>query len=454
MLHELMIVCAGAAAPDAQVDVVIEPRRLVAGARFGESDDALAYIEQDTNDVRVSSVSETFESGTSMTTIVLDVVAGDAHSLVEILDYDGDGIGNLIGSNVGELDHYVDLESGLVVDVEDVCGHSAVGDFTGDGLDDYVTSFAVWKGDSKGLIRGVEFDDSDSEVCNRVFEVGDIDGDGRDDLIRTNWQTVDGWYGQEIEGGMDLFLSKSYAEPTWEPAWSWGNGLHPAGRAVAGADVDGDGAQELVVLSGSDANVAITGEVQILDDLLAAEGPSVVATEALATYASNYRGVEITTLGDMDGDGDDEVLLLLDQYGSIVRIVDAEPVDGDLGLRRDHLKALELPFPGIQSFSHVDVQTGDFDGDETVDIAVSLTWESEDESHLEGSLGFWFGSVLRGGTAPLVEVRDAVAEHREDATPSAACGCAASRVAAGGVVLIAALGGLRARRGVTGMKAW
>lgn len=227
-----------------------------------------------------------------------DSAFGEALALVP--DLDGDGIGEVLAgawdaNQAGEVWLVPGAVGGLgsapveVGPETDGAGRRVgSGDFDGDGATDLVISGYSDAWVLRGL-GGLAFEDpvpvqlagADEDLGEAVAVLGDLDGDGRDDLAihDTTFQAdVAGWW--LPAGGQEAPVP--FLEPGVAP---WGYRL-----AVGVGDVDGDAVPD-VVLVGNDGFALFLG---------AATGPVHVAT-----YATTQRPV--VTGVDWDGDGTNEL---------------------------------------------------------------------------------------------------------------------------------------------------
>jgi hypothetical protein len=142
----------------------------------------------------------------------LDVAAVpvSANMAVQALgDVNGDGDGDLsvvdavsILDDVGALVYHGGPTGVSEVAIQTGWGSRPIGDFNGDGFDDVLSARGVYVGSPAGLsaVPWLSFDDVRSTVA-----VGDVDGDGRDDLAR--WDAAAGeilvWFGREVGDDRD-----------------------------------------------------------------------------------------------------------------------------------------------------------------------------------------------------------------------------------------------------------
>ena len=215
----------------------------------------------------------------------------------------------------------------------DIAGEvSWAGDVNGDGLADLLVG-AQWSGSNTGaayvvlgpastggslaaadlVYRGEAADD---EATSSLAGVGDTDGDGLDDLAigarnadqaGENAGCVYVVLGSDATG--DLSLSTASATLTGEGAGAevgWG-------VSVAGAgDVNADGYADVIIGARNDSEAAANaGAAYVVLGPVDAGTWSLSLADAklLGETADNYTGDSVSTAGDVDGDGIDDVMV-------------------------------------------------------------------------------------------------------------------------------------------------
>jgi hypothetical protein len=449
VLSELLLLAAYASPPDLQIQVLAKDA--LSGRVQDGTPDGIYWVEQDTGRLFVTEMVDG--------QLASRLVTSNVSSVTALVDYDGDGQANLIGS-VGESVKY-DLESGQPVGLVALCGEAVAGDTTGDGFGDFASSSSLWVGQAGGFREGAAFAGETTETCRSVYALGDLDADGRMDLARADLHEPDDYFGYgALEGTLQLYLGCEYSEPLWTPHWSYD---HPTpdygpGLGVTTVDGDGDGVSELLVLSGQTDAVgySVWGELQLLDNVLDPLGPTVVASREVD---SDYLGtlVSLQGVGDLDGDGDDEVLVQgRDFLGDnlLVRFIDAEPTPD--GLLQVVGPSFDLPVPveRFQDNNYFRALLGDYDGDGWRDVALVMRWLEEDGT-LGGTISVWLGlSPIQTAPAlgdlshcqPPEEDTGSTDDPEEPPTEGTAClGCATTRPS--GLLLLLALPWLTRRRG-------
>ena len=166
----------------------------------------------------------------------------------------------------------------------------ATADFDGDGHADIVTGngmsydLSVLLGDGAGgYAEPVSYPLPDFSIGHVVVAVGDANGDGHADIAAAGFN----------ETRIALFSgdgSGAFGTPALHLI---GNGEAP--RAIALADVNGDGAPDLVTANGNSANISV----------LAGDGTG--AFDAALNFATGAYPVSLA-VADIDGDGDADIV--------------------------------------------------------------------------------------------------------------------------------------------------
>lgn len=373
--------------PDLQTEAVVRPGSTLSGPLVEGGREVLVWVEQDTDLLYVTELIE----GQLLTR----PVGEDASSLTALLDYDGDGQTNILGSHDGIR---VDLETRQEFDIL-TCHLDGIGDINGDGFDDLTSPFEAWLGSPTGFSAGgVLYADEDVVGCPTIYSLGDLDADGRGDFARASVNGGAPFYLWPEYSPLDMYLGADYDTPVWSPYWRYQHPTEGAGRAVTTADIDGDGQDELFLLAGHDVDGATRGELQMLDDILDPLGPTVLRSEDIGWYIGNQWGMSLQNMGDLDGDGDDEVLSVMEEDldGTLFRILDAEP--DAVSLFEEFGDSFELPLPaGLDDGDTTSRQllVGDYDGNGARDVALVMAWTTpEDEYTLVGSISLWLSPAV------------------------------------------------------------
>ena len=224
----------------------------------------------------------------------LDVAGIDWGALsqeIVIFTQEADGTLALAASYTGTHEGYDDLE---------------VGDLNGDGRDDlvvmsgqsYAPNVSVYLQKSDGLLDAATIYDLGGNELTQGAGVGDLNGDGRNDLAAS--------YGGNQPGSHVAIWLQSNAgtlgSPTPLPSYD-------IPEPVEVADVDFDGRQDLIVAHGG--WLALGVYRQQADGSLGAEELFPLP------YASHYNPHGLA-IGDIDGDGGNDVVIADYNYGLVV----------------------------------------------------------------------------------------------------------------------------------------
>ncbi|MFT5684648.1 MAG: hypothetical protein ACI8RZ_005592 [Myxococcota bacterium] len=279
------------------------------------------------------------------------------YSLASLGDLDGDSAAELLigapynddaGSNAGA----VYLFSGADISGEDGASSAAVlitgatasdragesvdggGDFDGDGSPDVLIGApyddtsatnggvaALFSGDS--LSGSLTIEDADALMSGTnsndyagtsVAFVGDVDGDGYDDVIigvpySDEGASNGGLVALVLGSSAPIDLDLSSADATWSGIAA--NDF--AGQTVGGVgDLNSDGLADFSIGAyGEDTNGSSAGAVYIIYGASSISGDASLADEVdvLGDSAGDAAGTAIASLGDIDGDGDDDILV-------------------------------------------------------------------------------------------------------------------------------------------------
>jgi hypothetical protein len=247
--------------------------------------------------------------------------------------------------------------------------HVAVGDVDGDGLDEIVMGLGTGGGGwiaivddgvhGYALLKWIQVGWDAYNVSNgEVFPaVGDIDGDGRAEIIAGLGTGSQGWI--EIFGNASTgFQHMAWRQVAW-PAYNAADGTtHPAV-----GDLDGDGKAEIVLGLGSGGG----GWIEVIQSSAGDYSHGSWLQVNWPDYnASN--GTTYPAVGDIDGDGRAEIVIGLGQgSGGWVEFLD------DKAAGYAHLKWFQLPWDAYDNANgETHPAVGNLDADSRAEIVFGL----------------------------------------------------------------------------------
>ena len=387
----------------------------VEGAKLGESVAPLGDIDNDgRNDLLFAAWSHTETANYSSRPGTVYVVLAAS-------------LGSTTAHSVLDADHIIHGESGMQAAMSYSVGLLGAGDIDGDDQDDLL--IGTFSANRAGLFLANDLSSTETDfaAASQTFLgedgltgmggdldfIGDIDGDGRDDIL----------IGAEAgsPGAACLFLSASIADDATalteaEAAYCFygvGYGNHP-GHAVSGAgDVDGDGLPDLLIAAYGDADHAdMRGVVYLILSSSLGSERTISLDDADYTFvgeaANDFAGGAVDSAGDVDGDGLDDILIAayrssaLETAGgsvyliyasslgteSVIDLADADVrIDGTIGLN-------------LGGYFHQNIAGGgDFDGDGLADLLLG----SHNGSYSDvGSTYVVLGSTIASGSAFVI----------------------------------------------------
>ena len=253
----------------------------------------------------------------------VDFATGTNPYNVAIGDIDGDGKPDLVvtneGSNTVSVYRNISASGSITADsfdtpIDFTTGSYpqgvALGDIDGDGKPDLVVTnynsntFSVYRNTStsgsittSSFATNVDFTTGSSSPIG--IAIGDIDGDGKPDLVVTNWNnnTVSIYRNTSTSGSI---TASSFATNV-----DFSTGTNPFNVAIG--DIDGDGKPDLAVTNYSDNTVSVFRNTSTSGSITT----SSFATSIYFTTGSYPIGIAI---GDIDGDGKPD--LVITNYGS------------------------------------------------------------------------------------------------------------------------------------------
>jgi hypothetical protein len=294
----------------------------------------------------------------------VDLTSGDNPAVVAIGDIDGNGksdivVANRMSSNISVFRNI--STSGTITTgsfatrVNFTSGSQprgvALGDLDGDGkLDVVVTNMnnsniSVFRNiSSSGSISFATLETFASPLNCEAVSIGDIDGDGRMDVILTNTggNTISIYRNTGTSPGSISFAARV----------DFATGAGPHGVAIE--DIDGDGKIDVVTANRWVSNVSVLRNTSTA-------GTISFATKVDFTIDGQPLGVSI---GDMDGDGKPDIVTS-NYHGSflIMSVLRNTSTAGSVSM------AAKVDFPtGTNSWG---ISVGDMDGDGKLDVVVA-----------------------------------------------------------------------------------
>jgi hypothetical protein len=250
------------------------------------------------------------------------------------------------------------------------------------------------------------YSDGDAYFGNSVAWMGDLDGDGLQEVLASAYAGYTDGLGKYVNGRVYV-LSGAGPSAGSSPFDNSVGRIDGSGDNYLGwdaavlGDLDGDGLPEIVVgaplhLSGSLYGSAlvyrgsdlINGNVLDVDDYIS----------ALSGY--DYLGIDVAAIGDVTGDGLPDFAAGAGVYGESVAIVSGAAVleSGTLDVSDVHAT--------FETTAYVGYTTGgaDFDGDGVNEVVIGsdLTWETDKVNYWMGGAGTAYvisGEVLSAGGA-------------------------------------------------------
>lgn len=237
---------------------------------------------------------------------------------VIITDLDGDGLQDIVATLEGTSGFFVFRNTGDGIEADSfiriqtdgtLTRAIAVGDIDMDGRKDIVTSgpsdmLKVWRNTSiPGTISFTteEFTSfGGTEV--RSIALGDLDGDGKPEVIATS-PAANAWYVLRNISSPGSLTAASFATKL---TIATGAGTGPIALAVA--DMDGDGKQDVVLGNGSGKSLSIYRNTATVGSISAASFTRTDFTTGVAGPGSTLNHGKKLVIADLDGDGKPDVV--------------------------------------------------------------------------------------------------------------------------------------------------
>ena len=304
---------------------------------------------------------------------------------------DGDGHGDLVftaqvGADhfnvwVGEAGHQgpglkADLTYEYTKNTFGPVNNMAMGDINGDGHNDLVLtrgeSFEVWIGEAGHQDPGLKADLTFGYAYTGAAEniaMGDIDGDGYCDLVTTNAP------GSEYEDYFAVWTGDATGNLTWQYAKNTHGEPGAIVDRVAMGDIDGDGHSDLVFTRGHEGS-------NYFNVYVGEAGHTEPGLKADLTYEytkNAFTNVDRITMGDIDGDGHSDLVFTSGHVDNdYFHVWVGEAGHEDPGLKAD------LTYEYTKNaFTNVDrITMGDIDGDEHSDLVFTSGQVDNDYFHV------------------------------------------------------------------------
>jgi len=249
----------------------------------------------------------------------LDFAAGSVTRSVVLSDLDGDGKADMIATNTGTYNISVFRNT------------STAG----------VTSFAGKVDIASGS--------APSGAGASGIATGDIDGDGKLDIVVSNYNSMDISVFINTTLGTVITFAPKVDFPTWDVLPPLGF-INPLGVAIN--DLDADGKADIAVANFSTASVALFKNTSV------AGTPSFVR-QMLTTGLTAPRELAI---GDLDGDGKPDLVVSDETASKVLAYLNTSPGSGAF--------TFSAPFVSVTGNSPRGVSLGDLDGDGKLDMAI------------------------------------------------------------------------------------
>ncbi len=243
--------------------------------------------------------------------------------------------------------------------------HVAIGDLNGDGRPEIVVAntndytVSVFRNtSSSGSITSSSFAPKvtyASGSCNQGLAIGDIDGDGKHDIVVTNACSL----GNAVSVLRNIHVPEAFAYVAFASRVTFATLPRPFDVAIS--DIDGDGKQDMVVTNYGDQSVSVYRNTSSSGSITSSSFASRV------TFATGTQPTDVA-IGDINGDGKPD-LAVTNSGSNTVSVLLNTSSSGSITLGSF---ALHVPFNTGSLPQKTAI--GDIDGDGKPDLAVANFW--------------------------------------------------------------------------------
>ncbi|WP_185963872.1 FG-GAP-like repeat-containing protein, partial [Flavobacterium restrictum] len=340
----------------------------------------------------------------------VDFSVGANPMFVAVSDIDGDGKLDLAVANTGGQDSVSILRNTATVGIIDGTSFATkvdfrtgqdiksivTGDIDGDGKPDLVVSnygnstVSVFQNtaisgviDSNSFAGQVAFT---TRVSPYSLAIGDLDGDGKPDLVVTSFNT-DRFSILRNTAGCGAITSSSFASKV---DYNTGASFTGSPSCVKIGDIDGDGKPDLVLSASHDLYLTILRNNASMGSI----NTSSFESRMLFNSPSNSYSVSI---GDVDGDGKQD-LALANYDISSVSLFRNKAISGRITDSFDPVSSLELKRDYLVGSNPYSVSIGDLNGDGKPDLVVANSSSNSNSVSVLQQVVLPQGSLTGNGT--------------------------------------------------------